>query len=94
MWFANLPRRVGKNRGAEGRRTNLEVEHSPQHFPVSAEFTYGQVPENFIQRVPAGKTLPAQLDPGATYTIVVERCMGGPQTFSLKRLALTEYGSN
>jgi hypothetical protein len=70
------------------------IDHAPRHFPVNAEFTYGKVPPKFGQRFPAGNVLPSPLDPAVTYKVEMERCMGGPQTFSLRGLALTEYQAN
>jgi hypothetical protein len=64
------------------------------HFPVSVEFTYGEVPADFVQRFPAPSVLPSRLDPTVAYKVVIERCMGGPQTLSLRGLALTEYQAN
>ena len=72
-----------------------EIEHSTtHHFPVNVEFTYGEVPSDLVQRFPVPGVLPSHLDPTVTYKVVIERCMGGPQTFSLRGLALTEYKAN
>jgi hypothetical protein len=71
------------------------IDHATtRHFPVNAEFTYGKVPPEFVQRIPAGNVLPPPLDPAVTYKVVMERCMGGPQNFSLRGLALAEYKAN
>jgi hypothetical protein len=71
------------------------IEHSTtHHFPVNVEFTYGEVPSDFVQRFPAPSVLPSRLDPTVAYEVVIEPCMGGPQTFSLRGLALTEYKAN
>lgn len=72
-----------------------EIEPSTtHHFPVNVQFAYGEVPFGFVQRFPASSVLPSRLDPTVVYKVVIERCMGGPQTFSLRRLAMTEYKAN
>jgi hypothetical protein len=72
-----------------------EIEHSTtHHFPVNVDFTYGDVPSYFVQRFPSPSVLPSRLDSTVTYKVVIERCMGGPQTFSLRGFALTEYKAN
>jgi hypothetical protein len=65
-----------------------------RHFPVSVDFRYGEVPTGFEQGFPASTAPPAALNPAITYKMVVERCMGGAQSFSLRGHALTDYKPN
>lgn len=61
--------------------------------PFEANLSYGDVPTGFVQRIPSGKpTTP--LDPNVNYKLAVDRCMGGPQYFTLHGSAITEYKSN
>jgi hypothetical protein len=68
--------------------------NNPGHFPEAQRFAYGQVPSGFFQTTPAANLPPPPLDPALTYTLVVNRCMGGPQYLSLRGLALTPYKPN
>jgi len=71
------------------------IDHATtRHFPLDTEFAYGTVPPDFVQRFPANNAVPSPLDPTVTYKVVIERCMGGDQTFSLRALALTQYKAN
>ncbi|HET9741380.1 MAG TPA: hypothetical protein VFQ00_01410 [Terriglobales bacterium] len=60
-------------------------------FPVEVEFKYGGVPSGFVQIVPAGRTTAAPLHLNTTYKLVLDRCMGGPQTVSLHDGTISEY---
>jgi hypothetical protein len=61
------------------------IDHSASRpLRVTAKFTYGKVPPQFVQRTPAAEEQAPALGPALTYTVIVERCMGGPQYFSLR----------
>jgi hypothetical protein len=69
------------------------IQYNSGPHPVEANFSYGDVPTGFVQRIPSGKpTTP--LDPNVNYKLAVDRCMGGPQEFTLRGSAITEYKSN
>lgn len=62
-------------------------------FPFEAKFRYGEVPPGFKQGIPAGNPAPP-LDPKTKYKVVADRCMGGPQNFSLQSGRIAEYKPN
>lgn len=71
-----------------------KIEHAANNFPVSVHFTYGEVPPKFVQRVPEPNVLPSPLDANVSYKVVLERCKGGPQIFSLRGPHLSEYAGD
>lgn len=83
---------------AEWRDDNVglvwSIDHSPRNFPIAERFAYGEVPSGFFQTTPAANMAPPPLDPALTYTLVVGRCMGGPQYLSLQGLVLSQYKPN
>lgn len=66
------------------------IEHFPNHFPIEAKVVYGVVPPEFVQKAPVDNGSPAPLSPGATYGLEIERCMGGPEYFSLRNMTIKE----
>jgi hypothetical protein len=68
------------------------IDHKPNQFPFDAQFNYGDVPNSFVQTFPAGNLgAPSQLDPTVNYKLVVGRCMGGPEYFTLHDRTVSEY---
>ncbi|MFZ0307001.1 MAG: hypothetical protein WAL89_02420 [Candidatus Sulfotelmatobacter sp.] len=70
------------------------IQHNSGPHPFEADFAYGGVPAGFVQQIPSEKHTPPPLDPNVNYKLAVNRCMGGPQYFTLQSPAITEYKSN